>query len=227
MDRPSILLIEDDPQIVGVLTSLLEGDGFDVRACLDGETGLQEAAAHGCDVVVLDRMLPRLDGMEVLQRLRHAGCDKPVLVLSALGRSENRIEGLDGGADDYLAKPFEPGELLARIRALHRRGSAQKHSPILIYGDLELHVRARTAHRAGRHLALSPKEFELLKYLMDNAGAVVTREMLLRDVWKLNFDPQTNVIDVNLGRLRRKLDDGPQASCLETVRGVGYRLVMA
>lgn len=226
MDRPAILLIEDDPQIVGVVSTLLERDGFDVRACSDGESGLIAAAAYPCDVVVLDRMLPRLDGMEVLQRLRHAGCDKPVLVLSALGRSENRIEGLDGGADDYLAKPFEPGELVARVRALLRRSSAQKHSPILIYGDLELHVRARTAHRAGRHLALSPKEFELLKYLMDNAGAVVTRDMLLRDVWKLNFDPQTNVIDVNLGRLRRKLDDGPQPSCLETVRGVGYRLVM-
>ena len=226
MDRPAILLIDDDPQITGVLSSLLEDDGFDVRVCGDGESGLRAAAAHPCDVVVLDRMLPRLDGMEVLQRLRSAGCHKPVLVLSALGRSEDRIDGLDGGADDYLAKPFEPGELLARVRALHRRGSAQKHSPILIYGDLELHVRARTAHRAGRHLALSPKEFELLKYLMDNAGAVVTREMLLRDVWRLNFDPQTNVIDVNLGRLRRKLDDGPEPACLETVRGVGYRLVM-
>ena len=225
MDRPAILLIDDDPRIVSVVCELLEADGCDVIACMNGEAGLQAAAAHPCDVIILDRMLPQLDGMEVLARLRAAECDKPVLMLSALGRSEDRIEGLDQGADDYLAKPFEPGELVARVRALHRRSSAQKHSPILIYGDLEVHVRARTAHRAGRHLALSPKEFELLKYLMDNAGAVVTREMLLRDVWKLNFDPQTNVIDVNLGRLRRKLDDGPEPSCLETVRGVGYRLV--
>lgn len=226
MDRPAILLIEDDPQIVDAVRGLLEADGFEVRACADGESGLQAAAAHPCDVVVLDRMLPRMDGMEVLARLRAAGCDKPVLVLSALGRSENRIEGLEQGADDYLGKPFEPGELLARVRALHRRAAAMAHSPILICGELELHVRARTVHRGGRHLALSPKEFELLKYLMHNAGAVVTREMLLREVWKLNFDPQTNVIDVNLGRLRRKLDDGGGEPCLETVRGVGYRLVM-
>ena len=227
MDRPSILLIEDDPQIVAVVTELLRDDGWDVTACADGEGGLQAAAAEPCDLVILDRTLPRMDGLEVLERLRAAGCDKPVLILSALGRSENRIEGLNGGADDYLAKPFEPGELIARVRALHRRAQGQRHSPILIFGDIELHVRARTAHRAGRHLALSPKEFELLRYLMDNAGAVVTREMLLREVWKLNFDPQTNVVDVNLGRLRRKLDEGGAPPCLETVRGAGYRLVAA
>jgi len=158
-------------------------------------------------------------------RLRASGIEKPVLMLSALGRAEHRIEGLDGGVDDYLAKPFAPEELVARVRALHRRATVQARHPVLIVGDLELHVRARTAHRAGRHLGLSPKEFELLKYLMEHAGEVVTREMLLRNVWKLSFDPQTNVIDVNLVRLRRKLEDGFDTGCLETVRGSGYRLV--
>jgi two-component system OmpR family response regulator len=181
--------------------------------------------AAAIDVVVLDRMLPGIDGVEVLARLRRAGVEKPVLMLSALGRSEQRIEGLDGGADDYLAKPFEPDELLARVRALFRRTTVQARQPVLVHGDIELHVRARTAHRAGRHLGLSPKEFELLKYLMEHGGETVTREMMLRHVWKLNFDPQTNVVDVNLLRLRRKLEDGCATVCLETVRGHGYRLV--
>ena len=220
-----VLLVEDDLRSAEAVRIVLEREGIAVEIAEDGETGLRRAGDPAVDVVILDRMLPLLDGLAVLARLRRAGLDKPVLILSALGRSDQRVEGLDGGADDYLAKPFEPEELVARVRALFRRTTAQARQPILFHGDIELNVGARTAHRAGRHLGLSPKEFELLKYLMENAGEIVTREMMLRHVWKLNFDPQTNVVDVNLVRLRRKLEHGFDTSCLETVRGSGYRLV--
>ena len=222
-----VLLIEDDVQTAAAVSDLLSRDGITVRHAPDGESGLGYAGDPAIDVIVLDWMLPGIAGIEVIARLRSAGVEKPVLMLSALGRSDHRIEGLDRGADDYLAKPFEPAELIARLRALHRRTTVQARQPVLICGDIELQVLARTAHRAGRHLALSPKEFELLKCLMEHAGEVVTREMLLRQVWKLNFDPQTNVIDVNLARLRRKIEEGFATGCLETVRGRGYRLVDA
>ena len=220
-----LLLVEDDAQTALAVTALLEREDIAVEHACDGEAALKRVGDPAIDIVVLDRMLPGMDGVEVLERMRRAGVEKPVLMLSALGRAEQRIEGLDGGADDYLAKPFEPDELVARVRALFRRTTVQARQPVLIHGDIELQVRARTAHRAGRHLGLSPKEFELLKYLMEHAGEIVTREMMLRHVWKLNFDPQTNVIDVNLVRLRRKLEDGFGATCLETIRGQGYRLI--
>lgn len=218
-----ILLIEDDVRTVEAITALLGREGFSVEHAGYGEAGLSRAGDDAIDVIILDRMLPDLSGIEVIRRMRQADIEKPVLMLSALGRSEHRIEGLDVGVDDYLAKPFEPGELIARLRALHRRTTVQARQPVLIHGDIEVQVRARTAHRSGKHLGLSPKEFELLKYLMENAGEIVTREMLLRHVWNLHFDPQTNVIDVNMVRLRRKLEDG-FVPCLETVRGQGYRL---
>jgi DNA-binding response OmpR family regulator len=222
----SILLVEDDGRTAAMVTDALHGEG-EVAWAADGATGLRRAAAEPFDVIILDRMLPELGGMEVLQRLRDAGIGAPVLMLSALGRSDHRVEGLNGGADDYLAKPFEPHELVARIRALHRRAVNQAHSAVIIYGELECHVKARTAHRQGKHLPLSPKEFALFKYLMENAGEVVTREMLLRDIWRLNFDPQTNVVDVNVGRLRRKLEEGFATPVLETIRGTGFRLTAA
>ena len=220
-----LLLVEDDAQTALAVTALLEREDIAVEHACDGEAALKRVGDPAIDIVVLDRMLPGMDGVEVLERMRRAGVEKPVLMLSALGRAEQRIEGLDGGADDYLAKPFEPDELVARVRALFRRTTVQARQPVLIHGDIELQVRARTAHRAGRHLGLSPKEFELLKYLMEHAGEIVTREMMLRHVWKLNFDPQTNVVDVNLVRLRRKLEEGFAATCLETIRGQGYRLI--
>jgi len=157
--------------------------------------------------------------------LRESGIDTPILILSALGRSSDRADGLDAGADDYLAKPFEPEELLARLRALHRRASGKAHSAVILFGAFECHVKARTAFRDNRHLALSPKEFELFRYLMENAGEIVTRQMLLRDVWNMDFDPQTNVVDVNIGRLRRKLEEGFDAPALETIWGSGYRIL--
>lgn len=221
----TILLIEDDTKIATAITRLLAREDIVVEHVTDGEVGIARAGDPAITIIILDRMLPGLSGTDVIARIRAAGIEKPVLMLSALGRSEHRIEGLDAGVDDYLAKPFEPGELIARVRALYRRTTVQARLPVLIFGDLEIQVRARTAHRAGKHLGLSPKEFEILKYLMENAGGIVTREMLLRHVWHLNFDPQTNVVDVNLVRLRRKLEDGFDNVCLETVRGQGYRLV--
>lgn len=221
----NLLYVEDDARLAEEVARLMSAEGNRLTWTASGADGLQRAAAEPFDVVILDRMLPDISGIEVVQRLRAAGVSAPVLMLSALGRAEKRIEGLDAGVDDYMAKPFEPSELVARVRALHRRATGQTHSAVILFGELECHIKARTAHRQGRHIPLSPKEFTLFRYLMENAGEVVTREMLLRNVWNLSFDPQTNVIDVNVGRLRRKLEEGFGAPVLETIWGTGYRLV--
>ncbi|MFC3442742.1 response regulator transcription factor [Sphingobium rhizovicinum] len=227
-DQISVLLVEDDDAARANIAAILTGAGINVEQAADGAIGLQRAGGGSHDVIILDRMLPHLTGIDIVTRLRVAGVGAPVLMLSALGRSEHRVEGLESGVDDYLAKPFEPDELVARVRALWRRANrGGNHDPVLLFGDLECHVKARTAFRQGRHLPLSPKEFELFRYLMDHAGEVVTREMLLRHVWKLSFDPQTNVVDVNVGRLRRKLEEGFDSPVLETVWGTGYRLIAA
>ena len=170
-------------------------------------------------------MLGDADGLDIIRRLRGGAISTPILMLSALGRTSERAEGLEAGADDYLAKPFEAIELVARVRALHRRASGREHSAVILFGAFECHVKARTAFRDNRHIPLSPREFELFRYFMENAGEVVTREMLLRDVWNMSFDPQTNVVDVNIGRLRRKLEEGFDSPALETVWGTGYRLL--
>lgn len=221
----SVLLIEDDPETQANICDIAVQNGMTIASATNGDEGLRLAASGAHDVIILDRMLPGLSGMDVIERLRAADIGAPVLMLSALGRAEHRIEGLESGVDDYLAKPFEPAELVARIRALRRRAANQATSAVILFGDMECHVKARTAHRQGRHIPLSPKEFELFRYFMENAGEVVTRDMLLRHIWKLNFDPQTNVVDVNVGRLRRKLEEGFAAPVLETVWGTGYRLV--
>jgi two-component system, OmpR family, response regulator len=221
----TILHVEDDPEAARAVSEQLSRAGDRVEWTNRGEEGLRRAASQAFDLVILDRMLPGMSGLDIVARLREVGNAVPVLMLSALGRSAERTEGLDGGADDYLAKPYEPAELVARCRALYRRASGAAHSAVILFGDLECHVKARTAYRQGRHIALSPKEFVLFRYLIENAGEVVTREMLLRHVWNLNFDPQTNVIDVNVGRLRRKLEEGFDTPVLETVWGAGYRLV--
>lgn len=221
----SILYVEDDPRAAEEVQALARSNGDQLVWESTGGAGLLRAGRDKFDVIILDRMLPDLDGMTILKRLRESGVGTPVLMLSALGRTGDRAEGLDAGADDYLAKPFEAEELIARLRALHRRSSGREHAAVIIYGAFECHTKARTTFRANRHIALSPKEFELFRYFMENAGEVVTREMLLRDVWKMNFDPQTNVVDVNIGRLRRKLEDGFATPALETIWGTGYRLM--
>jgi two-component system OmpR family response regulator len=221
----NLLYVEDDTRLAEEVARLMTAEGNRISWAASGEEGLRRAAAESFDVVILDRMLPDVSGVEIVQRLREAGVAAPVLMLSALGRAENRVEGLDAGVDDYMAKPFEPAELVARVRALHRRAIGQSHSAVILFGDLECHVKARTVHRRGKHIPLSPKEFTLFRYFIENAGEVVTREMLLRNVWNLSFDPQTNVIDVNVGRLRRKLEEGFDSPVLETIWGTGYRLV--
>ncbi len=225
MSGISILYVEDDARAAEEVQALLRQNGDSVIWEASGAAGLLRAGRDHFDVIILDRMLPDLDGMTILKRLRESGVGTPVLMLSALGRTVDRAEGLDAGADDYLAKPYEADELLARLRALHRRSSGREHAAVIIYGAFECHTKARTAFRSNRHLALSPKEFELFRYFMENAGEIITREMLLRDVWKMSFDPQTNVVDVNIGRLRRKLEDGFASPAFETIWGTGYRLL--
>ena len=224
MNNLRILHVEDDEQTARMVSEIMSRTGDRVTTVANGKEGLRRASEESFDLVILDRMLPDMTGIDIVTKLRAAGLAIPVLMLSALGRTENRIQGLDAGVDDYLAKPFEDEELVARVRALHRRATGQAHSAVIIFGDMECHIKARTAHRQGKHIALSPKEFELFKYFMQNAGEIVTREMLLHNVWNLNFDPQTNVIDVNVGRLRRKLEEGFDKPVLETIWGAGYRL---
>ncbi len=224
-DKLNILYVEDDQRAAAELQELAAQTGDMLVWENNGAGGLLRAGMEDFDVIILDRMLGDIDGLTILGRLRESGVGTPVLMLSALGRTSDRAEGLDAGADDYLAKPFEPQELMARIRALHRRSAGREHSAVILFGAFECHVKARTAFRDNQHLSLSPREFELFRYFMENAGETVTREMLLRDVWNMNFDPQTNVVDVNIGRLRRKLEEGFASPALETIWGSGYRLL--
>ena len=220
-----ILYVEDDPRSAAAVSEIARQSGDLVVWESNGSAALLRAGMEQFDVIILDRMLGDIDGLTITRRLRESGIGTPILILSALGRTSDRADGLDNGADDYLAKPFEPEELLARLRALHRRSTGREHSAVIIYGAFECHIKARTAFRDNRHLALSPKEFALFRYFMENAGETVTREMLLRDVWNMDFDPQTNVVDVNIGRLRRKLEDGFDTPALETIWGSGYRIL--
>ena len=225
MTSLSILYVEDDQRAAAEVQQLAAERGDTVVWESSGSGGLLRAGMEEFDVIILDRMLGDIDGLTIIRRLRESGVGTPVLMLSALGRTSDRAEGLEAGADDYLAKPFEAPELFARINALHRRSSGREHSAVILYGAFECHVKARTAFRQNRHLALSPREFELFRYFMENAGETLTREMLLRDVWNMSFDPQTNVVDVNIGRLRRKLEEGFETPALETIWGTGYRLL--
>ncbi len=220
-----LLYVEDDARAAAEVTELAAQTGDLITWESSSSAALLRAGMEAFDVIILDRMLGDTDGLTITRRLRESGIGTPILILSALGRTTDRADGLDAGADDYLAKPFEAEELIARLRALHRRASGREHSAVIIYGAFECHVKARTAFRANRHLALSPKEFELFRFFMENAGEIVTREMLLREVWKMDFDPQTNVVDVNIGRLRRRLEAGSTTPVLETIWGSGYRLL--
>ena len=220
-----ILLVEDDNHTANFVAKGLREDGHGVDRADNGKDGLFLATTESYDAMVLDRMLPQLDGMTVLRTLRGAGNHTPVLLLTALGDIDHRVEGLRAGADDYLVKPFAYAELSARLDSLVRRGSSGGAEPTrLRVDDLELDLLKREAMRGGRTIELQPREFRLLEYLMRQAGRVVTRTMLLEGVWDYHFDPQTNVIDVHISRLRQKIDQGFPTPLLHTVRGAGYRL---
>ena len=221
-----ILLIEDDPETSRFIRKGLAEAGHVLDHAGDGKQGLLLALDAEHDVLVVDRMLPGLDGLSIVRSLRAAGRDTPVLVLSALGEVDDRVEGLRAGGDDYLVKPFALAELSARLEALVRRRDAGTGvaSPVtrLIVADLEMDLLARSVKRAGRAIDLKPREFRLLEYLMRHAGQVVTRTMLLEAVWDYHFDPQTNVIDVHVSRLRRKINRDAGVPLIHTVRGAGY-----
>ena len=221
-----ILLIEDDPETFRFVRKGLEEAGHIVDHAGDGKQGLLLGLDAEHDVVVVDRMLPGLDGLSIVRSMRAANRSTPVLVLSALGEVDDRVEGLRAGGDDYLVKPFALAELSARLEALvRRRGTgADSEAPVsrLVVADLEMDLLARTVKRAGRSIELKPREFRLLEYLMRHAGQVVTRTMLLEAVWDYHFDPQTNVIDVHVSRLRRKVDRDLGPPLIHTVRGAGY-----
>ncbi|MEY2884305.1 MAG: hypothetical protein RL490_2029 [Pseudomonadota bacterium] len=220
-----ILLIEDDTTTATFVEKGLAEAGFNVERVDNGRDGLFRASDGSFDAIVLDRMLPGLDGMAVLAALRAGGITTPVIVLSALGTPDDRVAGLTAGSDDYLVKPFAFAELLARLRLLMRRGDAGTAvASVLACADLEMDLRARRVRRGGRTIALQPREYRLLEYLLRHNGQVVTRTMLLEGVWDYHFDPGTNVIDVHISRLRKKLDDGGAVPLLHTVRGAGYRL---
>jgi two-component system, OmpR family, response regulator len=218
-----LLLIEDDTEAARFLSKGLRESGYTVEHVADGRDGLFRASEGQFDLIVTDRMLPHVDGLAIIERLRAAGIGTPVLVLSALGSVDDRIRGLKAGGDDYLTKPFAFAELLARIEALLRRPSAP-HSTRLKVEDLEFDLLARRVTRAGRELELTARELKLLEFLMRRAGQVVTRTMLLEGVWDLHFDPQSNLIDVHISRLRQAIDRGSDHPLIHTVRGSGYVL---
>jgi len=221
-----ILIVEDDERLADYIGQGLTEQNYTVDRAANGRDGLFLATGSEFDAVVLDRMLPGMDGMAVLKAMRAAGVATPVIMLSALGDTDHRVEGLTAGADDYLGKPFSFAELLARVQALQRRGAGggQAQQSVLHCADLELDRLTRQVRRGGRRITMQPREFRLLEHLMMHAGEVVTRTMLLEAVWDYHFDPGTNVIDVHISRLRRKIDDGEAMPLLHTVRGAGYRL---
>jgi two-component system OmpR family response regulator len=219
-----LLVIEDDRETAAYLAKGLGESGYTVDRAADGREGLFLASSGSYDAIVVDRLLPVIDGLSMLGALRSAEIRTPALILSALGSVDDRVKGLRAGGDDYLVKPFAFSELLARIEALLRRGAAVAATTRLAVGDLELDLLTRTVKRSGKALDLLPREFRLLEYLMRNAGHVVTRTMLLEHVWDYHFDPQTNVVDVHVSRLRQKIDKSFEHPLLHTVRGAGYCL---
>lgn len=217
-----ILIIEDDRDAASWLIKGLKEAGHVADHASNGEEGLALARERLHDVMIVDRMLPRLDGLSLIRTLRSEGILTPALILSALGDVDEKVKGLRAGGDDYLAKPYAFSELLARVESLARRRTAEPQQTRLSVGDLEMDLLARTVRRAGKPILLQPREFKLLEYLMRNAGQVVTRTMLLENVWDYHFDPQTNVIDVHVSRLRGKIDKDFDKPLLHTVRGAGY-----
>lgn len=218
-----ILVIEDDDEAAAYLLRGLTESGHEVDVAADGQRGLARATGGNFDAMIIDRMLPGLDGLAIVAELRAHNNETPVLIVSALGDVEDRVEGLRAGCDDYLSKPFAFSELLARLEALNRRRHPETETKLKV-GDLEMDLLKRSVTRAGQPIELLPREFRLLEYLMRNAGHIVTRTMLLEKVWDHHFDPQTNVIDVHVSRLRQKIDRDFSPPLLHTVRGAGYSL---
>ena len=219
-----LLIVEDDLEAAAYMVKGLKESGYVADHVADGREALYRVAAENYDAVIVDRMLPGVDGLTIVRTMRSAGNHAPVLILSALGDVDDRVKGLRAGGDDYLVKPYAFAELLARLEALLRRGRADAPDTTLKLADLEMDLVARTVKRAGKPIELKPKEFALLEYLMRHAGHVVTRTMLLENVWDYSFDPQTNVIDVHISRLRQKIDRDFDKPLLHTIRGAGYTI---
>jgi two-component system OmpR family response regulator len=224
MNEMRILVIEDDTTVANFLQRRLGADGHEVNLAATGQAGIQLASDKGHDVMIVDRMLPGPDGLTVIQTLRDQGNQTPVLILSALGEVDDKVQGLKAGGDDYLVKPFAYSELLARIESLVRRLSIQEEQISLEVGDLHMDLLSREVSRDGKKIDLKPREFLLLECLMRHAGQVLTRTMLLEAVWDYHFDPQTNVIDVHISRLRQRVDREFSQPLIHTVRGAGYVL---
>jgi len=219
-----ILVVEDDPETAGQLVEQLSTSGYQVDLANSGSEALNHAGTCDYAVITIDRMLPDIDGIAVMRQLRDDGVSSPFLIISALGEIDDKVRGLRAGGDDYLVKPFSFIELLARLEALGRRSDTVAKQTILRVGDLAIDLISRTASRHGKDILLLPREFQLLEYLARNEGRVVSRAMLLQHVWDLHFDPSTNIIDVYVGRVRRKVDDGQAYPLIHTIRGIGYCL---
>jgi len=225
MKTMRLLIIEDDREAAAYLVKAFREAGHVADHAADGLDGYARATDGGYDVLIVDRMLPKMDGLSLIGGLREQKVETPVLILSALGQVDDRVKGLRAGGDDYLAKPYAFSELLARVEALARRKNGSGGAPTMLrVGDLELDRLSHKLTRAGRDIPLQPREYRLLEYLMRHAGQVVTRTMLLENVWDYHFDPQTNVIDVHISRLRGKIDKGFDSPLLHTIRGAGYMI---
>ncbi len=220
--RRRVLVIEDDRETAEQLMDALVTSGFEVDLAVDGTDGLNRGRSADYAVMTIDRMLPGVDGVDVIRQLREEGVTTPTLIVSALGEIDDRVRGLRAGGDDYLVKPFAFEEFLARIDALARRSDSVVKDLVLRAGDLELDLVSRAVSRGGRKIDLLPREFQLLEYLVRNQGKIVTRAMLLQHVWDIHFDPMTNIIDVYVGRVRRKVDAGQAYPLIHTIRGIGY-----
>jgi two-component system OmpR family response regulator len=217
-----LLIVEDDKEAAAYLKRALSEAGHTVDHAAAGRDGLMLAAVEPYDVIILDRMLPEVDGLAILRTIRASGVKTPVLLLTAMGGIDDRVEGLDAGGDDYLVKPFAFAELLARVNALARRPPQQEMRTELVLADLRVDLLKRAESRAGRRIELQPREFQLLEYMLRNAGRVVTRTMLLESVWDFHFDPKTNIVETHMSRLRAKVDRGHAHELIHTVRGAGY-----
>jgi len=222
----NILLVEDDLELARSVSDYFREQGYTVHHCVDGVNGLSSACESDYQVIILDRMLPRLDGLNFVRKMRERAVTTPVIFLTTMGGIDDRVQGLEAGGDDYLVKPFAFAELLARVRVLSRRpGNTQEPSTRLSSGSIELDLLKRTVMRAGKNIELLPQEFRLLEYFVRNADRVLTRRMLLENVWGIHFDPQTSVVESHISRLRSKINHGCEFDVIQTVRGTGYKFL--